>query len=116
LSKSNCNLGAAYAAYAALPDADQAENLQKAIAAYEAALRVNTKKDFPVAWAQTQNNLGAAYADLPTRDRAANLKSAKACFKAALRVYTEKGFPIDHRAASAKLADVERQLSSLTSK
>ncbi len=64
-----------------------------------------TEKDFPVDWAQTQNNLGVAYDDLPTGDRAANLKSSKACFESALRVYTENGFPNDHRRAAENLAD-----------
>jgi hypothetical protein len=87
-----------------------------AIAAYQAALRVSTEKDFPIDWATTQNNLGLLYAVIPDGNRAENLKSAKACFESALRVYTESGFPNDHRAVVEKLADVERQLRSLTSK
>jgi hypothetical protein len=64
----------------------------------------------------TQNTLGLLYADVPDGDRAENLKSAKACFEAALRVYTENGFPNEHLEVTAKLADVEQQLRSLTSK
>ena len=102
-------------AYALLPIGDRAANLQKAVAAYEAALRVSTEKDFPVDWAQTQNNLGIAYAQLPTGDRATNMQKAKAYFESALTVFTENGFPNEHRRAAASLADVEQQLGSLSS-
>ena len=70
-----------------------AENLQRAIACYEAAQRVYTEKDFPADWARTQNNLGVAYKDLPGGDRAENLQRAIACYEAAQRVYTEENFP-----------------------
>jgi tetratricopeptide (TPR) repeat protein len=107
------NLGYAY--YES-PTGDRAANLQKAIGAYQAALRVRTEKDFPVDWAWTLNKLGLVYAVIPDGNGVENLKSAKACFESALRVYTEKGFPNDHRDAAANLADVERQLRSLSSK
>lgn len=77
---------------------------------------MNTEKDFPVAWAETQTNLGVLYANIPDGNRAENLKSAKASLESALRVYTEERFPNDHRYTAAQLADVERKLSSLTSK
>ena len=70
-------------------------NLQKAIVAYEAALRVYTEKDFPRDWAKTQSILSVAYYFLPTGDRSANLQRAIAACEAALRVYTEKDFPKD---------------------
>jgi hypothetical protein len=95
------NLGA----YAELPIGDRAANLQKAIGAYEAALRMRTEKDFPADRAETQNNLGNAYADLPARDRAANLQKAIGAYEAALRVRTEKDFPAtwaETHATSAK--------------
>ncbi len=69
------------------------QNLQQAIACYEAALRVYTEADFPQDWAMTQNNLGKAYSDLPTGDRRANLHHAIACHQAAQRVYTETDNP-----------------------
>ncbi len=81
-------------AYGQLPTGDQSENLKKAIACYEAALRVYTEQEFPVQWAMTQNNLGNAYAGLPTGEREVNLKKAIACYEAALRVYTEQEFPV----------------------
>jgi hypothetical protein len=48
-----------------LPIGNRGENLGRAIACYEAALRVYAKADFPLDWAMTQNNLGTAYHDLP---------------------------------------------------
>jgi tetratricopeptide (TPR) repeat protein len=70
-------------------------NLRRAIACYEAALRVRTESDFPSDWAKTQNNLGNAYRDLPTGDRDENLRRAIAHYEAALRVRTELDFPSD---------------------
>jgi tetratricopeptide (TPR) repeat protein len=76
-----------------LPKGDLGANLERAIACYQAALRVHTERDFPADWAGTQNNLGSAYVELPTGDRGANLEQAIACFQAARRVYTERDFP-----------------------
>ena len=44
-----------------MPTGDKAENLRKAIAAYEAALTIRTKDADPTNWAVTQNNLGNAW-------------------------------------------------------
>ncbi|MDA2915165.1 tetratricopeptide repeat protein, partial [Acidobacteriia bacterium AH_259_A11_L15] len=77
------NLGIAYGD---LPTGDRGENLGKAIAAYEAALTVRTREQFPVQWAGTQNNLGVAYKNLPTGDRGENLGKAIAAYEAALEV------------------------------
>jgi tetratricopeptide (TPR) repeat protein len=77
---------------------NRAANLRRAIACYEAALRVRTEADFPEDWAATQNNLGAAHADLPSGDRGENLRRAIACYEAALRVYAEADFPWDFAA------------------
>jgi tetratricopeptide (TPR) repeat protein len=76
-----------------LPRGDRAENLRRAIACYEAALRVRIEVDFPADWAMTQNNLGIAYCNMPTGDRGENLRQAIACYEAALRVSTETDFP-----------------------
>ena len=84
------NLGIAYSD---LPTGDRGENLRRAIACYESALRVRTEADFPSDWATTQNNLGTAYRNLPTGDRGENLRRAIACYESALRVYTEADFP-----------------------
>ena len=69
------------------------ENLRYAITCYEASLRFNTEIDFPVRWANTQENLGAAYIDLPTGNLSENLHKAIACFEAAGRVYSKTDYP-----------------------
>jgi len=68
-------------------------NIGRAIACYEAALRVYTEKEFPQNWAVIQNNLGNVWRAMPTGDRGESLGRAIACYEAALRVYTEKEFP-----------------------
>ena len=74
---------------------NRAANLHRAIACYEAALRVNREDTLPQDWAMTQSNLGVAYGDLPDGDRAANLHRAIACYEAALRVNREDTLPQD---------------------
>src|SRR6266516_4214009 len=86
------NLGVAYRA---LQIGDRVANVQRAIAACEAALSFFTEEKFPIDWAGTQNNLGVAYFYLPTGNRAANLQKAITAYEAALRVRTEKDFPVD---------------------
>jgi tetratricopeptide (TPR) repeat protein len=73
----------------------RSSNLAKAIACFEAALRVSTEQEFPQDWAMIQNNLGNTWSDVPTGGRGANLAKAIACFEAALRVRTEQEFPQD---------------------
>ncbi len=80
------------------------ENLSRAIAFYEAALRVYTEQDFPQDWAMTQNNLAIAYSELPTGDRGANVGKAIKCYEAALRVRTEQDFPQDWATTQFNLA------------
>ena len=75
------NLGLAYSF---LPAGDRRANLGKAIACFEAALRVCTESDFPEQWAKAQNSLGAAYGRLPTGNRGANLRQAIAWQSVAL--------------------------------
>ncbi|MFK0733931.1 MAG: CHAT domain-containing protein, partial [Gloeotrichia echinulata HAB0833] len=72
---------------------ERADNLEKAIAAYQAALEVYTREAFPVEWASTQNNLGTAYRDRILGERADNLEKAIATYSAALQVYTRESFP-----------------------
>jgi hypothetical protein len=49
---------------------ESADNLERAIATYEAALTVRTREAFPQDWASTQNNLGNAYSDRIQGERA----------------------------------------------
>ncbi|MEZ2276654.1 MAG: tetratricopeptide repeat protein, partial [Microcoleus sp.] len=66
----------------------RADNLERAIAFYEAALTVYTLEDFPEKWAMTQNNLATAYWERINGSRADNLERAIAFYEAALTVYT----------------------------
>ena len=55
-------------AYSDLPSGDRSENLRRAIACYEAALRVYTEADYPADWAEIQNDCGLVFealGDLP---------------------------------------------------
>jgi CHAT domain-containing protein len=74
----------------------RADNLERAIEFYEAALTVRTLEDFPEKWAMTQNNLAAAYSDRINGSRAENLERAIEFYDAALTVRTLEDFPIDN--------------------
>src|SRR6476661_1209706 len=81
------------AAYSNRINGSRAENLERAISFYEAALTVRTLEDFPEKWAMTQNNLAAAYSDRINGSRAENLERAIEFYEAALTVYTLEAFP-----------------------
>ncbi|MEH2306975.1 CHAT domain-containing protein, partial [Nostoc sp.] len=74
---------------------DRADNIEKAIAAYTAALTVRTPEALalPQSWAMTQNNLAIAYNDRIKGDRADNIEKAIAAYTAALTVYTREALP-----------------------
>jgi tetratricopeptide (TPR) repeat protein len=93
-----------------LPTGDHGDNLRRAIAYCDAALRVWTERDYPEHWAGTQNNLGAAYAELPTGDRDDNLRRAIAHYEAALRVRTERDFPQYWAATQENVGEAHAQL------
>jgi hypothetical protein len=81
-------------AYSELPTGDRSENLRRAIACYENALRVYTETEFPYDWASTQHNLGAAYFELPTGesgDATRTCATAIACLEAAARGFEAVG-------------------------
>src|SRR4028118_261642 len=54
----------------------RAQNLERAIEFYQAALTVYTLEDFPEDWAMTQNNLAVAYSHRINGSRAENLERA----------------------------------------
>jgi CHAT domain-containing protein/tetratricopeptide (TPR) repeat protein len=74
------------------PSEEREENLELAIAAYQAALEVYTPQAFPQEWAGTQNNLGLAYSDRILGERVENLELAIAAYQKALEVYTPQAF------------------------
>ncbi len=89
---------------------NRSANLRRAIACYDAALRVCTESASPATWAMTQNNLGVAYRSLPTGDRSANLRRAIDCYEAALRVRTEADSPADWAQTQNNLGNAYRSL------
>ncbi|MEG5071281.1 CHAT domain-containing protein, partial [Microcoleus sp. B3-D2] len=72
---------------------DRGENIERAIAFYEAALQVRTRDAFPQDWAMTQNNLANAYNYRIKGDRGENIERAIAFYEAALKVRTRDAFP-----------------------
>jgi CHAT domain-containing protein len=80
-------------AYSERINGSRAENLEVAIAFYDAALTVYTLKNFPEDWAMIQNNLANAYRNRINGSRAENLEVAIAFYDAALTVYTLEDFP-----------------------
>ena len=74
----------------------RAQNMERAIEFYQAALTVYTLEDFREDWAMTQNNLAAAYSDRINDSRAENLERAIEFYEAALTVRTLEDFPIDN--------------------
>ncbi|MEG3845301.1 tetratricopeptide repeat-containing protein, partial [Microcoleus sp. herbarium14] len=72
---------------------DKAENIEKAIACYQAALQVLTRAALPLDWAMTQIGLAAAYGQRIKEDRGENLEKAIAFSEAASEVYTRAAFP-----------------------
>jgi CHAT domain-containing protein len=71
----------------------RANNLEKAIEGYKAALKVRTRKDMPVEWAETMNNLANAYLNRIRGTRADNLEKAIAYSQAVLQVTTREDMP-----------------------
>ncbi|MCL1470440.1 CHAT domain-containing protein, partial [Argonema antarcticum] len=74
---------------------ERAENIEKAIEFYTAALTVRTRDAFPENWARTQNNLANAYSDRIRGERAENIEKAIRCYREALEVRTPSAFPLD---------------------
>src|SRR4028118_1573535 len=79
--------------YQQYPQGDRANNLERAIAFYTAALTVYTRDAFPQDWAATQNNLGVAYLYRIRGDKAENIEMAIGSYTAALSVRTREAFP-----------------------
>lgn len=71
-------------------------NLDQAVAAHQAALKVLTRGLAPRAWAKAQNNLGIALTALGKREGSAKrLRSAAVAFRSALEEHTQDHFPVD---------------------
>ncbi|MDB9425802.1 CHAT domain-containing protein, partial [Microcystis aeruginosa CS-564/01] len=72
---------------------EKADNLERAIAYCQEALKVRTFDAFPEDWASTQNNLAIAYKDRIRGEKAENLERAIAACQEALKVFTFDAFP-----------------------
>ena len=95
-------------AYYSRINGSRADNLEKAIALYQAALTVRTFEDFPEEWAGTQNNLGEAYRNRINSSRADNLERAIEFYQAALTVRTFKNFPEEWAGTQNNLGEAYR--------
>ncbi|MDB9432275.1 DUF3110 domain-containing protein, partial [Microcystis aeruginosa] len=84
---------------------EKAENLERAIAACQEALKVRTFDAFPQEWAATQNNLAVAYINRIRGEKAENLERAITTCNEALKVYTFDAFPQDWATTQHNLAN-----------
>ncbi|HEY9862360.1 MAG TPA: CHAT domain-containing tetratricopeptide repeat protein [Candidatus Obscuribacterales bacterium] len=106
------NLGNAYSEWKQgnSPDGDnfgsRAENLEVAIASFQAALQVYSYETSPLFWAIVQDDLGNAYCDRIRGDRVENLEVALAAFQSALQVYNREDFPEDWARTQNSLATI----------
>jgi len=71
------------------------KNLQQAIEAFNAALKIYSRGNSPLLYAVTQNNLGDAFRELAKdSDKKKNLLMAKKSYEESLIVYTPDKYPI----------------------
>ncbi|MEQ9551655.1 MAG: hypothetical protein RIM23_18860 [Coleofasciculus sp. G3-WIS-01] len=101
LSKKKLEQTQGTAAYIALfsmlmqefPQGNQANNIEIAIAGYEAVSTVYTCEASPQAWANLQHNFGDAYLNRIRGDQAENLEKSIQYYNNALGVYKREIFP-----------------------
>jgi len=91
---------------------DRQENLRRAIACYDSALRVRTESDYPLDWSMTQANLGMVLEELAELTGDATLgRDAIACYEAARRGYTRCGYPEEANAMREYAAEAQGNFS-----
>ena len=91
---------------------DEESNLEKAINAYEEALKIRTVERDPIYYAMTQNNLGIAYSDLAgVRDKESNLEKAINAYEEVLKIYTEEKYPTVYQIVKSNLEEARSQLN-----
>jgi len=113
-AKTQNNLGNAYLRNASLSrnTEERSENLEKALACFQAALDTLPRQSFPVECAMTHNHLGIAYSSRIEGEPGENLEKAIAHFEAAIEERTRHRFPIDwaitqHNLGNAYLYRIE---------
>jgi tetratricopeptide (TPR) repeat protein len=89
--------------YRARQSGNPAENVEQAIAAYEAALTVRSPEGDPDNWAITEYNLGNALVERQQGDRRENLQRAIAAYQAALQGFDPGRFAQQGSAAQHNL-------------
>jgi CHAT domain-containing protein/tetratricopeptide (TPR) repeat protein len=77
------------------PQGSKANNLEIAIAGYEAALPILSHHENPIVWAAAQNNLAAAYTARIRGSRAFNIERAIQSYQNTLQVRTRINLPAD---------------------
>ena len=80
-----------------------ADDLERAIAAFQAALAVETREVSASAWAQIEDQLGLAYLFRIAGSKADNIETAIAAFMGALAVRTREAAPDDWAATHVNL-------------
>ncbi|HMQ56297.1 MAG TPA: CpXC domain-containing protein, partial [Anaerolineae bacterium] len=90
------------------PLGNRSDNLEQAIAAYEAMMTVMTRSAAAEIWANTQNNLANAYLYRIRGERDDNLEQAIIHFKLALEVRTRAAFPADWAQIQNNLGEAYR--------
>jgi len=86
------------------PLGNRANNLEMAIAGYEAITTVFTRETFPELWAETQLNLSNAYCNRIKGERADNLERSILCCQEALSIVNGDKFPSYWAMLQANLA------------
>ncbi|MDY6782850.1 MAG: tetratricopeptide repeat protein [Cyanobacteriota bacterium] len=74
---------------------ERADNIERAISAYEQALSVYKPDNVSIDWAAIQHNLGTAYKNRVWGERAENIERAISAYEKALAVYTRDNFASD---------------------
>ena len=91
--------------------------LKNSIQTFQKALEVYTKKDFPMDYATTQNNLGIAYQILgEVKDNETNCQFAIDAYLKALKVYTKKDFPMNYAMTQNNLGNAYGTLGEVKDK
>ena len=84
------------------------------MAAYRAALEVNTRERVPLNWAGMQNNLGNALAALGKRQKnAARMEEALTCMRSAVEVYQQSKETYRLPIALRRVTEMETELVEL---
>ena len=96
---------------------DGKEYVKVAIQAYESSLILYSKKDFPMNYALTQNNLGNAYGTLAKVENPVNnCETAIKAYKSSLTIYNFEDFPRDYALTQNNLGTAYRILAEVENK